>query len=248
MPKHMVKEQKKKAVAILVLLVILAPSAFALFEFDEFTDDFGQFIQETVENEEGNVCLNCNVSITVNFPNGTFHVFKLMPFNASSNKYDILLNLSLVHANTTVYPITIIANRTTGSIIRNGTSDRTQLVIYDVFPPTDNFWDVGLVVMFITIQGILLYFFLRFDSEQIFVKHLFAGFAVGINVILFRIGNRILVSQGVTSSDFLNVIDSANVVSIWLLYFFLVYILIYMIYFFTNMAMAQSRLMRGGRV
>ena len=71
---------------ILITLPFVSQEAFGLFEFDEFTDDFGQFIQETVENEDGNVCLNCNVSITVNFPNGTFHVFELMPFNTSSNK------------------------------------------------------------------------------------------------------------------------------------------------------------------
>ncbi len=162
----------KKFILILLLLMIL-PSSSALFGFDEFIDDDPQLIQETVENENGNVCTDCNVSMRINFPNGTLESFNFMTFNSTASKYDKQLNLKLVNDNTTIYSVTITANRTTASQIFNGTSDRTQITIYDVFPPADNLADVAIATILITISGVLVYLAIKFDDQHCLLLFLY---------------------------------------------------------------------------
>src|SRR3990167_7227576 len=117
----------KYKILILVLLVfaISFPVAKALFGYDEFTDDNNQTIFETVENELGAPCSNCNESFWISYPNGTTQGFYLMRYNSSSTKYErtIFPRLRLINQNTTIYGIRMVGNRTSGQLY-NGTSDR----------------------------------------------------------------------------------------------------------------------------
>lgn len=225
----------KKAILLLIfLLIFLVPTSQALFGFDEFLDDDPQLIQETVEEENGNVCTNCITSIRINYPNGSLYGQFNMSFNSTASKYQQVLNLTLVNGNTTIYSVTINSNRTTNGQIRNGTSDRTQITIYDIFPNVDSQWDVGLVLMFIVIQWVFMFLAYRFHEEHIIVKYAFFSIALAFNAVLLGIGQRILAINGITTTKFVNMIDSAEVIGLWLIWIFIAYIFIYLFYFLYN--------------
>src|SRR3990167_987033 len=115
----------KILILVLLLFSIFSVATQALFGYDEFTDDNNQTIVETVENELGAPCSNCNVSFWISYPNGTTQGFYLMDYNSSSTKYEraIFPRLRLINQNTTIYGIRMVGNRTSGQLY-NGTSDR----------------------------------------------------------------------------------------------------------------------------
>ncbi len=231
----------KKAILLLIfLLIFLVPTSQALFGFDEFLDDDPQLIQETVEEENGNVCTNCITSIRINYPNGSLYGQFNMSFNSTASKYQQVLNLTLVNGNTTIYSVTINSNRTTNGQIRNGTSDRTQITIYDIFPNVDSQWDVGLVLMFIVIQYVFLFMAYRFHDEHIMVKYAFFAIALALNGVLLGLGQRILVINGVTTTKFVNMIDSAEVIAIWLIWIFTAYIFLHLILYLINTVLDRT--------
>jgi hypothetical protein len=192
---------KKIVLFFMAILLLGVGQVSGLLGFDEYTDETPQTIEETVENELGNTCTDCNVSIWLYYPNGTLHTFQLMPYNASSTKYQATVNMTIVNGNTTLYTARITANRTSGSKLINGTSDRTIITVYDVYPPADSQWDVGLVLILMTLQGLFIFIFLKYGSVHIAISHIFAGLAVGMNMVLFRVGDRILATQGVTNTQ-----------------------------------------------
>lgn len=230
----------KQKLWLLVFLLMIAP-AYALFGFDEFTDDAPQLITETIENDFGNVCTDCNASITVNNPDGTFLSHHNMTFNTSSKKYEVQLNLGLINENTTIYPITISANRTNGAKTINGTSDRTILKIYDIFPPVDSQWDVGLVILFLTIQWTFVLLAYRFFDEHVMVKYTFILISLFFNSWLMALGHRILIINGVITSNFTRLFDSTAVLGLVLNYLFTSYIMIYVLYYMIHSVMDSSK-------
>ncbi|KKN60153.1 hypothetical protein LCGC14_0534440 [marine sediment metagenome] len=169
----------------------------------------------------------------INFPNGTLHGFFFMTFNATASAYEKQLNLTLVASNTTRYTISITSNRTTSGVIFNGTSDRTIITIYDIFPPVDNQWDVGLVIIFVVIQWIFVFLAYRFHEDHVMVKYAFFAIALAINSLLLGVGQRILAINGVSSVTFVNMIDSAEAIGLWITYIFTAYVFIFLLYTLT---------------
>ena len=238
---------RKAYVLIIVLLVSLIahfPAVQSLFGYDEFTNDGTSCIQETVENNLGTTCTDCNVSFWLNFPNNTFQSFNLMVYNATSTKYIKCLNLTLVNENTTIYKVRMTANRTAGSIF-NGTSDRTIITVYDVWPQVDSQWDVGMVLILLVIQWTFVLLAYRFHEEHVMVKYGFFAIALFFNGWLMSLGNRILVVNGIISSNFTNLFESTETIAIVMNYIFTAYIFIYLLYYMIHSVTDSAKKIRG---
>lgn len=169
-----------------------------------------------------------------------------MKYNSSSTKYvkTINPNLQLINGNTTIYRIRLTANRTSGSKF-NGTSDRTIITIYDIWPQVDSQWDVGLVLILLVIQWTFVLLAYRFHDEHIMVKYGFIAIALFFNTWLMALGNRILVINGVVTSSFTRLFDSTGVLALVINFIFTAYIFIYLLYYMIHSVMDSAKKIRG---
>lgn len=238
---------KNFPIIFLVLLVLLIPAGQALLDFDEFTNDNNFTIRETIENQIGQVCTDCNASLWLNYPNGSLRNFSLMKYNSTSTKYDSKKLIPyLVNGNTTIYTIIIKANRTVSGNVYNAISDRTIITVYDIFPITDSQWDVALVIMLLVIQWTFVFLAYRFYDEHIMVKYGFIAVALFFNGWLLAIANRILAINGIITSDFNRLFESSNNLAIVLNFLFMGYIFIYLIYYMISSISDSARKVKGG--
>ena len=221
----------------------------ALFLYDEFTDDINQTIIETVENQLGMVCTDCNTSFWISYPNGTVQGFYLMKYNVSSTKYvkTIEPGLNLVNQNTTVYHIRLLANRTVSGNVYNAVSDRSQIIIYDIFPIVDSQWDVALAVMLIVIQWIFVILAYRFYEEHIMIKYGFIAIALFLNGWLLALAHQIISINGAMSNNFTGLFESSENLTLVINYMFTAYIFIYLLYYMIHNVMESSKKIKGSK-
>ena len=226
----------KKNVGIIILvlagliLTLLFQPVQALLGYDEFTDDSNITISETVENELGQTCTNCNVSMWLNYPNGSLRNFSLMKYNTTSTKYDSKKLIPyLVNGNTTRYTIRLTANRTSSHKF-NGTSDRTIITVYDIYPVVDSMWDVGLIIMLLAMQWTFVFLAYKFYDDHIIIKYGFFAIALFFNSWLMALGHRILVINGIFTNNFSRLFESSEILAIVVNYIFTMYIFVYLLY------------------
>jgi hypothetical protein len=231
---------------LFLFIILLASPSYALLGFDEFTDDANITISETVENNLGQTCTDCNTSLWLNYPNGSLRNFSLMKYNTTSTKYDSKKLIPyLVNQNTTIYTLRITANRTVSGNVFRSISDRTIITIYDIFPPVDSQWDVGIVLIFIIIQWAFVFMAYRFHDEHIMIKYAFFAIALFLNSFLLGLGQRILAINSVTTPKFINMVDSAEVIGIYLNYIFTAYVILYLIYYLVNNVLKEGKGLTG---
>ena len=238
-----------RGILLLLVFTSIFPAAQALFGYDEFTDDGNQTITETVENNIGQPCTDCNVSFWISFPNGTIHRFYLMRYNTSSSKYvrPIIPLLQLLNGNTTIYTIKLVANRTVSGNTYFATSDRTQITIYDLWPQVDSQWDVALVVMLLVIQWIFVFLAYRFYDEHIMVKYGFIAIALFLNGWLLALAHQLILINGVATNNFTGLFESSEILTISINWIFTAYIFIYLLYYVIHNVMQSTKKMGVGR-
>lgn len=207
-----------------VMIQILAPNAFALNEslgFEEnsvFQDHNNISIVEVVENELGLACTDCDVRLTLIFPNGSLYLVRGMNMTLlnSTGHYNATIN----NASTIgIYILSINATRENpSSTTFNGTSDRSFIEIVDVYPRPQSNWELGLIITLMSSAFIML--FISNKHNLLAYKLIFFAFTITMPLlILSALYNIMIINLGESS-------NAASYIVIMFISYFTVFLLI----------------------
>lgn len=161
-----------------------------------FVDHKNISIIEKVSNNLGQPCTDCEVWLTLLYPNRSLAVVTNMNMtllNTTGHYNATLPNATPLWATTGFYPIMINASRNTDSGLFNGTSDRNFIEIVDVYPVSQSMWEIGLIGILTTIAFVFIYISNR--HEALLYKQIFFSMGVLMPVIILMAVYNILIEN-----------------------------------------------------
>ncbi len=209
-----------------LIVQILVGTASALNEstgFEKntvFVDHLNISIIEKVENHLGLSCNDCNVFLTLLYPNNNFLVANMNMTLLNSTISNSHYNATINNATTLgTYLMIINATNVAADGLHNGTSDRAFIRVVDVYPEPQSDWEFGLIMTLTAISFIMI--FISNKHETQLYKQLF--FLMGITMpllVLFALYAMISSSVGASSNSAVFVVRMAIA---YLTFYFLIF-------------------------
>lgn len=153
--------------AVLFLQIGIVSATTGFEQNSIFVDHENVTLIEKVEDNLGNPCVDCDVLLTLIYPNQSLFVVRNMNMTQlnSTGHYNSsdFLNMTTLGD----YLITINATRNTASGLFNGSSDRTFVTVVDVYPPVESEWEMGLTLALLASGFLFMYIFNKSESTEV---------------------------------------------------------------------------------